>query len=155
MNKQQLNHVVDQAKEVCEHSGERLTEKRKAILEILLLKGAPLSAYEITDIYNQTAEKPIPTMSVYRILEFLEMENLVHKLSSTHKYLACSHINCGHVHEIPQFLICGKCQSTKEIAISKSTIDELGKLVGQAGYTLSNSQMELQCLCADCSASTA
>lgn len=155
MNKSQLNRMVDKAKNVCARSGGRLTEKRRGVLEVLLASNTPLSAYQINDAYNKLSEKPMPTMSVYRILEFLEAEDLVHKLSSTNKYVACSHITPGHVHEIPQFLICGECQSAKEIAIPKNIIDELGKLVGKAGYTLSNSQLELQCLCNSCSASTA
>ena len=154
MNKQQLNRVINKAKEVCALSGGRLTEKRRGILEVLLVSGTPLSAYEITDAYNKASEKPMPTMSVYRILEFLAAKDLVHKLSSTNKYVACSHITCAHAHEIPQFLICGECQSVKEIAISKNIIDELGKLVSQAGYRLTHSQLELQCLCNNCSAST-
>jgi Fur family zinc uptake transcriptional regulator len=151
MNKRQLNHVIHNAKNVCARSGGRLTNKRRGVLELLLVSNIPLSAYEITDAYNKVAEKSMPTMSVYRILEFLEAEDLVHKLSSANKYIACSHISCEHVHEIPQFLICGECQSAKEIAISKSIIDELGKLVDKAGYALTNSQLELQCLCNNCS----
>ena len=154
MNKQQLNRVIDEANHVCARSGGRLTMKRRGVLELLLASDTPLSAYEITDAYNKVTEKSMPTMSVYRILEFLESEDLVHKLSSTNKYVACSHITCGRVHDIPQFLICSECQSAKEIAISKSIIDELGKLVGKAGYTLTNLQMELRCLCNSCSAST-
>ena len=92
----------------------------------------------------------MPPMSVYRILEFLEAELLVHKLSSANKYVACSHIACDHAHEVPQFLICGKCQKVKEIAISKTVIDELDKQVVNAGYRLMNSQLELQCLCEHC-----
>tara|TARA_B100000686_G_scaffold142984_1_gene150501 strand:- start:85 stop:585 length:501 start_codon:yes stop_codon:yes gene_type:complete len=166
MNKQQIDRVIDKAKYLCERSGTRLTEKRRGVLELLLISNIPLSAYEITDAYNQIDEKPILAMSVYRILEFLESENLVHKLSSTNKYVACSHITCGEVHGIPQFLICGECQITREIAcggckdekeisISKSVIDELGKLVGKAGYTFINSQLELRVLCNNCSVSKA
>lgn len=155
MNKQQLNQVIDKAKDNCIRSGARLTQKRRDVLEVLLTSSIPLSAYEITDSYNKVSKKSIPAMSVYRILEFLASEDLVHKLSSTNKYVACSHITCDHVHVIPQFLICGECQSTKEIAISKSIIDELGELVDKAGYSLTNSQLELKCLCSNCSASTA
>jgi len=155
MNKQQLDRVIDKAKAVCAQSGGRLTEKRRGILELLLVSSRPLSAYEITDAYNKGAEKPMPAMSVYRILEFLEAEELVHKLSSTSKYLACSHISCEHEHEISQFLICSKCQSAKEISISKEIINELGKLIGQAGYALSNPQLELKCLCKSCSSNAA
>jgi len=155
MNKQQLNRIIDKAKAVCAQSGGRLTEKRKSVLALLLVSNRPLSAYEITDAYNKDAEKPMPAMSVYRILEFLEAEDLVHKLSSTSKYVACSHISCGHAHEISQFLICGKCQSAKEVTLSSGIINELGNLIGKAGYTLTNPQLELQCLCVRCSANTA
>ena len=106
-------------------------------------------------------------MAVYRILGFLEAENLVHKLVLTNnKYVACCHMGSEYKQEIPQFLICGECQTTKEIAcggcpdeqeisISKSVIDELSKLVSQAGYTLMNSQLELRVLCHNCATSKA
>ena len=155
MNTQQLSHIICKAKDICTRSGGRLTDKRKHVLECLLKSNTPLSAYEITDAYNKVSDKSMPTMSVYRILEFLEAEGLVHKLNSANKYVACSHILEGCSQEITQFLICGKCQSTKEIAVSKGIIDELGKLVGKVGYTLASSQLELQCFCNDCSASTA
>lgn len=150
MEKQQLNSIIDKAQHICAHSGGRLTDKRKRILELLLVSNTPLSAYDVADAYNKTAEASMPAMSVYRILDFLESEQLVHKLSSANKYVACSHIACSHAHEIPQFLICAKCQSVKEIAISKAIIDELDTQVAGAGYKLINSQLELQCLCEQC-----
>lgn len=155
MNTQQLSHIISKAKDVCARSGGRLTDKRKHVLECLLESNMPLSAYEIADSYNKVSEKSMPTMSVYRILEFLEEKSLVHKLNSANKYVACSHILGGCTQEIIQFLICGKCQSAKEVAVSKGIIDELGKLVGKVGYTLTSSQLELQCFCNNCSASTA
>lgn len=122
MKKQALNEILDKAKDICAHSGSRLTEKRKLILEVLLRSKIPLSAYEVADAYNQSSESVMPTMSVYRILDFLEAELLAHKLSSTNKYVACSHIACCDTHAVPQFLICEKCQIVKEIAISKKLL---------------------------------
>ncbi len=150
MNKQELANTLTKAEHMCAHSGGRLTEKRKRILEVLLSSLTPLSAYEVADVYNSTSESNMPPMSVYRILDFLESEQLVHKLSSANKYVACSHIACDHKHQIPQFLICSSCQNVKEIAISKSIIDELDQQVVDAGYKLMNSQLELQCLCERC-----
>lgn len=141
---------MDKAQQICAHSGTRFTEKRKLILEQLLNSAVPLSAYEVADAYNKSTDASMPAMSVYRILDFLESEQLVHKLSSTNKYIACSHIACDHVHQVPQFLICKSCQSVKEIAISKTIIDELDVQVSGAGYKLTNSQLELQCLCDAC-----
>ena len=150
MNKQTLNKIITKAQDMCSHSGSRLTDKRKRILELLLVSKKPLSAYEVADAYNKNSENIIPTMSVYRMLEFLESELLVHKLSSTNKYVACSHIACDHEHEVPQFLICGNCQTVKEIGISKKIIEELGEQVSKAEYKLINPQLELQCLCKTC-----
>lgn len=155
MQKQRLNTIMGKAQDICSHSGGRLTEKRKRILELLLVSKTPLSAYEVADGYNRSAETSMPAMSVYRILEFLESEQLVHKLSSANKYMACSHIACNHAHGVPQFLICGKCQTVKEIAIAKRIIEELDQQVAEAGYQLMNSQLELQCLCDNCMASAA
>ena len=154
MNRQKLDSTIKKAEQVCERTGSRLTDKRRDILEILLSSENPLSAYDISDAYNKKAEKPMPTMSVYRILDFLEAEHLVHKLSSTNKYVACSHIDCGHQYEIPQFLICAECETTSEVAVSTIIYEELNKLVSKAGYTLGNSKLELQCLCNKCSART-
>ncbi|SMF39556.1 Fur family transcriptional regulator, zinc uptake regulator [Alteromonadaceae bacterium Bs31] len=150
MKKQEMNKIMGKAEDICALSGGRLTEKRKRILELLLRSNSPMSAYEVADAYNRSSDTSMPTMSVYRILDFLEAELLVHKLSSANKYVACSHIACDHAHEIPQFLICGKCQNVKEIAISKKIVDELGMQVARAGYKLMNSQIELQCLCDSC-----
>ena len=150
MNKQQLSKIMGKAEDICAHSGGRLTEKRKRILELLLCSKTPLSAYEVADLYNRSSETSMPPMSVYRILDFLEAELLAHKLTSANKYIACSHIACSHAHEVPQFLICGQCQNVKEIAISKSIIDELDKQVVDAGYKLTNSKLELECLCEHC-----
>ena len=150
MKSQTLKAIMCKAQEICARSGGRLTEKRKCILKILLVSDTALSAYDVAAAYNKGADLPMPTMSIYRILDFLVSEQLVHKLSSENKYVACAHIRCQHAHELAQFLICGSCQSVKEIVISKSIIEELGQQVLQAGYKLINSQLELQCLCVNC-----
>ncbi|WP_053981606.1 Fur family transcriptional regulator [Marinagarivorans algicola] len=152
MNEQQLSKTLSKAQAMCSQSGSRLTDKRQRILELLLMSEVPLSAYEVADAYNRSSNTSMPPMSVYRILDFLESEQLAHKLSSTNKYVACSHITCSHGHNVPQFLICGKCQSVKEIAISKHIIDELSTQVSNAGYTLIRPQLELDCHCQRCAA---
>lgn len=146
---------MGKAQDMCTISGGRLTQKRKRILELLLLSGTPLSAYEVADKYNKSVDTSMPAMSVYRILDFLESELLVHKLNSTNKYVACSHISCSHAHEVAQFLICSNCLQVKEIAIAKRIIEELDEQVGEAGYKLLNSQLELQCICDSCLKSAA
>ena len=150
-----VSKVLDHAEKHCKASGTRLTEKRKHVLTGLLKSQKALSAYELVDFYRNEFNESVPPMSIYRILEFLESEELVHKLHLANKYVACSHISCDHAHEVPQFLICNECSNVKEIGIKKALIDTLKHNVAQAGYLLKSPQLELHCLCQDCAKQTA
>ncbi len=149
MNKQ-VERIIDHAEQHCEAHGARLTSKRKQVLSGLVQSDKALSAYELVDYCKTEFGEPIQAMSVYRILDFLEGERLVHKLSLANKYVACSHITCDHVHDVPQFLICSQCQKVEEVSISQSTIAELTANVEQAGFYLAGFQLEVNCLCENC-----
>lgn len=140
------------AEDACSKMGVRLTDKRKKILTALLTTQKAMSAYDIVNYVRDEYHEVMPAMSVYRILDFLAGENLVHKLYSANKYIACAHISCAHAHEIPQFLICSDCGQVKEIGISAKVIEVLKASVSQVGYFLKSPQLELDCLCQSCSA---
>ena len=147
-----VKNIIEHAEQHCKAHGARLTNKRKQVLSGLLKSKKALSAYELADYCKTEFGETIPAMSVYRILDFLQDERLVHKLSLANKYVACSHITCDHDHGVPQFLICGQCQKVEEIAISKSTMRELKRNIAEAGFHLVSQQLELDCLCGDCMA---
>ena len=146
-----IRKILNHAEQSCSAHGARLTEKRKWILTGLLKSKLPLSAYELVDFCREEFNESLPPMSVYRILDFLEKENLVHKLHLANKFMACSHISCDHAHEVPQFLICGECGIVEEIGIQKSIIASLKKNVEQANFQLRSPQLELHCVCQSCS----
>lgn len=142
--------IIQRAEQQCIENGTRLTPKRKQILLSLIRSGKALSAYELVDICKREHDLDMPPMSVYRILDYLASENLVHKLQLTNKFIACSHISCDHQHEIPQFLICESCESVKEIGIQAPIFEALKKSVENADFSLTNAQLELRCICNDC-----
>lgn len=150
MLKSEQKKTLQRAQAICQDSGAQLTEKRKAVLTVLLQSPVPLSAYEITDRLLKDFTIAMPANSVYRILSFLQEKSLVHKLNSLNKFLACAHIACNHEHEIQQFLMCNSCESVKEIAIPKDIISELGDHIKNAGYHLTQPQLEFHCECDDC-----
>jgi len=152
MNEFEVDKILLKAADMCSRSGARFTEKRRRILKTLIVSKVPLSAYEVAAEYNRLSNEGMPAMSVYRILDFLESESLVHKLSSNKKYIACSHIACDHEHETPQFLICYRCQTVKEIAFKRRTIQDLRNQVEQCGFKMITSQLEFDCLCESCAA---
>ena len=134
----------------CAETGSRLTKKRKAVLQSLLQSKQALSAYEIADHCRDVLGESMPPMSVYRILEFLEGENLVHKLKLANRFVACVHITCDHKHAVPQFLICEQCYKVSEVSIKESTLRTLRNNVETAGYRLASPQLEMNCLCESC-----
>lgn len=153
MNK--LSKTLSSAEQQCNERGVRLTDKRKQVLAGLIQSNKALSAYELVDYCKEHFEHALPAMSVYRILDFLQTEQLVHKLDIANKFVACAHINCDHKHGVPQFLICGKCQDVKEIVIDQEVISQLEKNISGAGYTLMSQQLEMNCICNTCKAEAA
>ncbi len=150
MDKKAAQHVLQHAAKKCSRSGSRLTDKRAQLLSILVEAEGPLSAYDVVEKYNLQADKAMPPMSAYRILDFLVSEQLAHKLASENKYIACSHIVCCDQHKVPQFLICRECHQVQEITIPREIIETLQQHVTTAGYQLLNSQLELDCICQNC-----
>ena len=141
---------VSLADQYCKTDGIRLTTRRRQVLNGLLASKKALSAYELVEVCNAQEGKSISPMSIYRILEFLESERLVHKLKLANKYVACAHINCNHAHETPQFLICGNCHRVEEVNVSASTMSGLRLSVEMAGFSLVSPQLEMNCLCNNC-----
>ncbi len=147
--------IIDRAEQQCKENGTRMTSKRKHILYGLLQSDKALSAYELVEYCKTEFDETIPAMSVYRILEFLEQEHLVHKLNLANKYVACAHIAGDHEHAVSQFLICQLCQRVKEVDISDSVVQSLRQNVRDAGFELRRPQLEINCICEGCAESDA
>lgn len=142
--------TVAKAKMECDRAGVKLTVKRQNILSVLLQSQGPLSAYDIVDRYREQFDESLPAMSVYRILDFLVANKLVHKLATTNQFLACAHISCDHRHEVPQFLICDHCHSVEEVGLRRTLVKELQDSVEKTGFLMANQQLELHGTCAAC-----
>ncbi|GAB1256962.1 hypothetical protein NBRC116494_14640 [Aurantivibrio plasticivorans] len=146
-----IKTILKSAEQTCSETGARLTAKRRNVLETLLRSRRALSPYEIADCYKEYFDDSLPVMSIYRMLDFLAEENLVHKLSSINKFIACSHIACDHTHDVPQFMICDSCEDVSEIGIKKEIIDAIRASLKQVDFTLGTPQLELHGVCKSCS----
>ncbi|RXJ73946.1 transcriptional repressor [Veronia nyctiphanis] len=146
----EIQNAIEQAEKYCKMRGVRLTEKRKQVLTGLLQSKRPLSTYELIDYCKEHLGEEISAMSTYRILDFLDEENLVHKISRLNKYVACSHINCDHNHGVSEFLICRVCSKVKEVTVNPSTMSMLQVSAEKAGFTLTSRQLEMDCVCNEC-----
>lgn len=149
-DKADVQQVLDRAQAICAEQGAKLTDKRRRILQVVLESAEPLSAYQIADQYRDLYGKTLSVMSVYRMLNFLKDNELVHRLETTNQYLPCSHISCNHAHEVPQFLICDSCKSVDEVGIRKAILQELSANIVDTGFALARQQLEFHGLCRAC-----
>lgn len=150
-----VSHILAHAEDSCDAHGVRLTAKRKQVLSCLLESEKALSAYELIAKMRERFDESVQPTTMYRILDFLESEELAHKLYVANKYVACAHISCDHRHEVPQFLICSACDKVAEIGVDKQLMNTLDSSVQASGYTLTSPRLELHCLCSECAAPAA
>lgn len=138
------------AEQKCLQGGVRFTHRRKQVLSVLIKADAALSAYEIAEQCNADSDTKMPAMSVYRILDLLQEQNLIHRLEIANKYISCSHISCSHEHNKSQFLICGGCRHVEEIYLSHDAVDALQTAASAAGFSAISPQLEITGWCGQC-----
>jgi Fur family zinc uptake transcriptional regulator len=124
-------------------AGERLTAPRRRVLELLLEAGQPVKAYDLMAAFAPGGQAKPPT--IYRALEFLERQGLVHRIQSLNAYVVCRREG-GHD---AAFLICDCCGATAEV--EPRVAGALEAQAGQAGFSISAVMVEAHGLCADCS----
>jgi len=144
------NSTNKTAIEISKDKGINLTNKRRKIFDIVIKSAKPISAYDIVSEFQETYDEQIPVMSVYRILNFLIDNGLVHKLDSINQYIVCKHLDCEHEHLNTQFLICNDCNSTEEIMIRDELHQQLTNDIDQTGFKLKELKFELHGICANC-----
>ena len=146
-----LDSLLRAAEVSCSENGARLTQRRRQVLSALMQSSSPLSAYEVLDLCNRSTASAMPAMSVYRILDFLEQQLLVHRLSTSNKYVSCAHIACDHKHfQKTHFLLCEGCSSVEEVDATQEASDALEQMAKTVGFKLTTQQFELSGICTTC-----
>lgn len=145
MRQAALERLLDRAESLCAERGARLTAQRRQVLGLVCAAEKPVTAYELLDQLRETVRNPAPP-TVYRALDFLLEQGLIHKLESLHAFVGCTHP--GHPHA-SQFLICAQCGLVDELedpAVSRS----LETAARDTGFETCKPVVELLGTCAQC-----
>jgi Fur family zinc uptake transcriptional regulator len=130
----------------CEKQGLRLTPIRRHVLGVLLESHQPLGAYEIMERLAPQGPRPAP-VTVYRALDFLRENGLIHRIESRNAFVACVH---NHASAEPVvFLICERCGAVGEAA-SLAVAATLSSAARAAGFTPRSPVIEIGGICAHC-----
>ena len=139
------NTAIAHAEALCAARAQRLTPMRRHVLEALLASHQPLGAYEIIERLADHG-RPAP-ITVYRALDFLRDNGLVHRIESRNAFVACVH---EHADSDPiVFLICERCGAVGEAP---------GGIVGEglkascraAGFAPKSPVIEIAGICSHC-----
>src|SRR5229473_2752870 len=134
------------AEAMCATRNERLTPTRRRVLEALTASHRPLGAYEIIDRLAERGPRPAP-ITVYRALDFLLAQGLVHRIESRNAFLACAHDHDAAA--MVAFLICERCGSVGEIP-ALPVAQSLNAAARASGFAPKLSVVEITGTCAHC-----
>lgn len=131
---------------LCARQGVRLTELRRRVLELVWASHKPLGAYDILAVLSEEDGRKAAPPTVYRALDFLLENGLVHRIASLNAFIGCAHPE--HAHE-GQFLICRACHTAIELeqpAISEAIVAGARGV----GFAVETQTVEIVGLCGAC-----
>ena len=140
-----LQSAITAAKRHCEASGIRLTPLRQRVLELVWQNHEPVKAYDILDELKQDHSSSAPP-TVYRALDFLQEEGMVHKIESLNAYVGCG--NPKEFHR-SQFFICYDCGSVAELD-DTDIRDLLQEKAYRFGFKIDDEMVEIKGHCQEC-----
>lgn len=135
------------AEQECGRRGGRLTPLRRRVLELVWSGHGPVGAYALlASLRDEGLNAQPPT--VYRALDFLLEQGLVHRIERLNAYVGCCRPGERHA---GQFLICSVCGSAAELDDPLITAAvEAG--AARMGFSVTRQTVEVEGLCPSCNA---
>ncbi len=131
------------AEKLCREKKLRFTSIRHDMLEAMWRIDGPVKAYDMQAYMLKHYGQKINPPTIYRTLDFLYRNGLVHRIESLNAFAAC-HDNLDF-HE-GQFVICSTCGHVEEIH-EDAIISKLAKQLEARGYSLNKQMVELRVDC--------
>ncbi len=141
-----IEDAISAASRICEERGLRFTDLRKKVLELVWENHGSAKAYDLLEKLGEDYSAKPPT--VYRALDFLQENGLVHKINSLNAYVGCSH---PLQHQDCFFLICSACNEVQECCASHVAKVVRG-MAEQSQFSPHHTTLEIEGECQDCRA---
>jgi Fur family zinc uptake transcriptional regulator len=141
--------AIAYAEAQCTARAQRLTPIRRQVLEALLESHNPLGAYEIIERLAEKNDGRLAPITVYRALDFLRQNGLVHRIESRNAFVACVHNHTGD--DLVVFLICERCGAVGE-GPGAAVAQALKASSRAAGFSPKSPLIEIVGVCSHCRA---
>lgn len=142
-----VDKAIRTAEQLCVERGARLTPIRRKVLELIWESHRAVKAYDLLDRIKpfEYAAKPA---TVYRALEFLIEQGLIHRVESLNAFIGCV---CSERQHEQLLLICNRCHEVEERPAFE-VMAALGQEIEQAGFIVHRKAIEVHGICAHCAA---
>lgn len=141
-----VHNALTEADAICERAGLRLTALRRRVLELVWQSHKPLGAYDILGVLTEQDGRRAAPPTVYRALDFLLENGLVHRIASLNAFVGCNHP--AHAHQ-GQFLICRTCNAAIELS-TDSISEAIVAGAETVGFTVESQTVEVVGVCSGC-----
>lgn len=148
-----MSDYIDKALKILKENSFRITKQRLFVIELLDKSKEALSAYEIKDKLH-TKKIDIDIVSIYRIIDCLEKNGLIHKILSSNKVKKCklkheNHCDKHQEHHCHHLLICERCNSVEEIHCA-GIPNIVKKIEADSRFKIKSHNLEFYGICNSC-----
>jgi Fur family zinc uptake transcriptional regulator len=140
-----ITEAMRNAQRICACRGVRLTELRYRVLELVWSSHAPIGAYGLLEHLIRERRGATPP-TVYRALEFLLAQGLVHRIESLNAFIGCADPAAAHA---GQFLICRDCGAAAEIHDPRVN-RAINRGAAELGFVVEERTVEVSGVCPAC-----
>jgi Fur family zinc uptake transcriptional regulator len=140
-----ITQALQDASHLCKGRKQRLTPVRELVLKLIWQSHKPLGAYDLLPALAKAGFNSAPP-TVYRALDFLQEQGLVHRIASLNAFIGCSHPEhpCNN-----SFLICTRCQSAVELE-SDAVSQAIKACAAEIGFSVVTEMVEVAGVCPNC-----
>ena len=143
-----IDTAITLAERLCAERGVRFTPLRRRVLELIWSNHESVKAYDLLDELKPFDKSAKPA-TVYRTLDFLLEQGLIHRIESLNAFVGCRHPE--RQHEL-LLLICERCHHVDERP-ALELVTAAAREIEIARFTAHRQSFEIRGLCAACAAS--
>jgi len=137
--------LYNKVQQFCEHHHIKLTPLRAKILALICESNQPISAYELLRELRKSKPNAEPP-TVYRVLEFLQQQQLLHRIESNNTYIVCIHLDEPHQSQV---LLCTQCGTASEVH-DNNVVKAVQACAKKHSFKINQGITEIRGLCAQC-----
>lgn len=137
--------LMARAEQLCAARGQRFTALRRRVLRFIAEADRPLGAYDILALLGAAGERVAPP-TVYRTLDFLAAQGLVHRVHSKNAFVVCRVAGAPHSAALLLCSVCGRAREVPCTALERHVVEHARAY----GFAVESVAVEARGRCADC-----